>query len=146
MAGEILVPLDFSDATEAVVATAGRFAKAMGLSVTLIHAVRAEGDFIGYEVGPQYIRDHVAEALWTQHEALETYQKQLTTEGIETVALLVPGDPAHKLPEEIDRVGPELVVIASHGHGALYHLLAGSVCQAVLAHAACPVVVVPAKR
>jgi len=61
------------------------------------------------------------------------------------VAMLVPGDPSGKLPEEIDRLRPEMVVMGSHGHGALYQLLAGSVCQAVLNHAACPVVVVPIK-
>ena len=145
MAGQLLVPLDFSDATDAILATARRLANALDLSIVLIHVAQAEGDFIGYEVGPQYIRDHVAEELWDQHEALERLQKHLAADGIEAVAMLVPGDPSGKLPEEIDRLRPEMVVMGSHGHGALYHLLAGSVCQAVLNHAACPVLVVPIK-
>ena len=145
MAEQILVPLDFSDATDAVLATARRLANALDLPLMLIHVAQAEGDFIGYQVGPQYIRDHVAEELWDQHEALEKLQQHLAADGIEAVAMLVPGDPGRKLVEEIDRLGPELIVIGSHGHGALYHLLTGSVCQAVLQHAACPVVVVPIK-
>ena len=145
MPGQLLVPLDFSDATDAILAAARRLANALDLSMVLIHVAQAEGDFIGYQVGPQYIRDHVAEELWDQHEALEKVQQHLASNGIEAVAMLVPGDPARKLAEEIDRVAPEMIVIGSHGHGALYHLLAGSVCQAVLSCASCPVVVVPIK-
>jgi len=37
-----------------------------------------------------------------------------------------------------------MIVMGSHGHGALYELLVGSITQGVLKAAKCPVVVVPA--
>ena len=145
MSEKMVVPLDFSDATDGVLATAEKLARSLGLSVTLIHVAQKETDFIGYEVGPEYIRDHVAEDLRDQHQQLETCCRKLTDSGLEAVALLVPGDPAEKLVQEIERLAPAMVVIGSHGHGALHQLLAGSACQAVLQHATCPVVVVPSR-
>lgn len=145
MSEKMVVPLDFSDVTDAVLATAQKVAGALGMSVTLIHVAQKETDFIGYEVGPEYIRDHVAEDLRDQHQQLEDHCRKLTDSGLDAVALLVPGDPADKLVEEIEQLAPAMVVIGSHGHGALRQLLAGSACQAVLQHATCPVVVVPSR-
>jgi nucleotide-binding universal stress UspA family protein len=42
--------------------------------------------------------------------------------------------------------GAELVVMGSHGHGALYHLFTGSAVTGVLKHTACPVLVVPLRQ
>jgi nucleotide-binding universal stress UspA family protein len=38
-----------------------------------------------------------------------------------------------------------LIVIGSHGHGALYHLFAGDVASGILKDAKCPVLVVPSR-
>jgi hypothetical protein len=38
-----------------------------------------------------------------------------------------------------------MIVMGSHGHGALFNLLMGTVCNGVLRKARCPVVVVPAR-
>lgn len=141
----ILVPVDFSDVTDALIAEAGKMAAALSLPLTLIHVAQAEVDFIGYEVGPQYIRDDLAEDLREQHQALQALRDALAADGLTATAQMVPGSAQEKIVEELGRINPELVVVGSHGHGALHHLLAGSVCQAVLNHAACPVLVVPAK-
>lgn len=41
--------------------------------------------------------------------------------------------------------GTDLIVISSHGHSGLKHVLLGSVVEAVVRHAPCAVLVVPAK-
>ena len=46
---------------------------------------------------------------------------------------------------EAAQIGAGTTVIGSHGHGALYNLLMGSVAESIVKHATCPVLIVPAK-
>jgi nucleotide-binding universal stress UspA family protein len=75
---------------------------------------------------------------------LDELKKRL--DGLDVLALRVPGSPVEKILEASAEHGAELIIIGSHGHGALYHLLVGSVTDGVLKSAACPVVVVPGAR
>ncbi|NLF29265.1 MAG: universal stress protein [Planctomycetes bacterium] len=141
---KILVPLDFSDVTDRVVDEALRTARQTGAKTWLIHVAAPEPDFIGYEVGPAYIRDSMARSLREQHQRLQQYQERFTAEGLEVKALLLSGVPTRKIVSEMARVQPDLVIIGSHGHGALYHLMMGSVATSIVKHAVCPVLVIPA--
>lgn len=50
-----------------------------------------------------------------------------------------------RLLAEQGRLAADAIVLGSHGHGALYDLLVGSVAEGVLRRAPCPVVVVPSR-
>jgi nucleotide-binding universal stress UspA family protein len=52
------------------------------------------------------------------------------------------GDPAEEIIALTKNPRPDLIVIGSRGHGRLAGLLLGSLAQKVLAHAACPILVV----
>ena len=145
MAENILAPIDFSDVTDAVIAKTAQLAKALGAKIWLIHAAVPEPDFVGYEVGPEYIRDSAARHLREEHQMLGQYQEKLLAENVEVTAMLVPGEAVAKILQEADRLKADWIVLGSHGHGALYNLLAGSVCQGVLGKSACPVVIVPSR-
>src|SRR4051812_20598922 len=88
----ILVALDLSDATESILAVARRAAKASNGSIILLHVADPDPDFVGYEVGPQVVRDQVAHGFRDQHRALHTLAEELRREGIETTALLIQGE------------------------------------------------------
>jgi nucleotide-binding universal stress UspA family protein len=47
---------------------------------------------------------------------------------------------------EADRLGAELIVLGSHGHGAVYELLVGSVAEGVVRRSKVPVLLVPSLR
>jgi nucleotide-binding universal stress UspA family protein len=54
-------------------------------------------------------------------------------------------DAAEKITEQAERLGAELIVLGSQGHGKLRQLLLGSVADAVLRNARVPVLIVPAR-
>jgi nucleotide-binding universal stress UspA family protein len=51
------------------------------------------------------------------------------------------GNPGHKLASAAR--GADLLVVGSHGHGRLLHAVLGSISEACIRHAPCPVVVTP---
>ena len=57
-------------------------------------------------------------------------------------AVLVPGSPRPAILDEAESWGADLIVLGSHGYGALKRFLLGSVSQAVVSHAKCSVEVV----
>lgn len=142
----ILVPVDFSDATEKVIQMAGTLAQAFKSRVVLLHVAEPEPDFVGFEPGPVSVRQSVAKEFHAEHASLEQSKQKLATEGVEVVALQIQGPTIEKILHEIAQQNAGIVVLGSHGHGALHHLLAGSVAAGVLKAAACPVLIVPVKK
>lgn len=57
-------------------------------------------------------------------------------------AVLAPGSPRAVILDEAEDWGADLIVMGSHGYGALKRFLLGSVSQAVVSHAKCSVEVV----
>lgn len=142
----LLVAVDFSAVTAAVVAAAREEAQLTGDSLWLLHAASPEPDFVGYATSPQSDRDSVAQQHREEHRQLQALANTLRAEGIETTALLVQGAAAAVICLEAERLGSRLIVLGSHGHGALYNLLAGSVCESVLKNSDRPVLVIPATQ
>ena len=64
----ILVCIDFSDSTEKIVSTSEKLAKDVSAKLWILHVAEPEPDFVGYEVGPQYIRDSLAEQFHQEHQ------------------------------------------------------------------------------
>jgi nucleotide-binding universal stress UspA family protein len=77
----------------------------------------------------------VERALATLHEYPATNTWQITTEVIE-------GAPKPVIIAEAERWAADLLVLGSHGYGAMGRLLLGTVSQAVAANAACSVLIV----
>ena len=146
MADSILTLIDFSDVTNSVAATAIRLAKAMQVEVLFLHVGEPNPDFIGYEVGPETVRDDVARELKDEHRMLAELATRATSDGIRCRASMVQGPTVETALEQAERHSAGWIVVGSHGHGALFNLLVGSVSEGVLQGAKCPVVVVQSPR
>ncbi len=142
----ILVPIDFSDVTPHVIETATKFATAFLSRVVLLNVAEPEPDFVGFEAGPPTVRIAVARDFKAEHKRLDELKMQYAPTGLDVVALHVQGPIVEKILREAAEQRADLIVIGSHGHGALYDLLVGSVTQGVIKAAHCPVVVVPAAK
>ena len=140
----ILVPVDFSDTTPGVLATAKKLATAFASRVVLLHVSEPEPDFVGFEPGPMAVRQTVARDLKAEHQKVETLRESCGLADV--LALHIQGPAIEKILDEAATHSADLIVMGSHGHGALYELLVGSVTAGVLQAAQCPVLVVPATR
>lgn len=141
----LLVPLDLSSATERVLATAIKLSRAMSAEVWLLHVAAPEPDFVGYGAGSTTVRDQVAHEHREEHRTLQAHAQVLRDLGVNCTALLVQGPSAQTILREAERLGADLLVMATHGHGAMFDLLVGSISHDVLRQSRLPVVMVPVR-
>jgi nucleotide-binding universal stress UspA family protein len=142
----ILVPIDFSDISQKVVETARQFAAAFQARLFLLNVAEAEPDFVGFEAGPPVVRATMARDFKVERQKLDDLKAKLVAGGTEVTALHVQGPIVEKILHEAGEQSADMIVMGSHGHGAFYDLLVGSVTHGVIKEAKCPVVVIPAAR
>lgn len=144
--GAILVPVDFSSVTADIVQHAAQLAKALGHKLWLLHVASPDPDFVGFDVGPEPVRESIAGRFREEHRQIQALANDLKGQGLEVEALLVQGRTADRVHEHAEKLGVAFIVIGSHGRGALSTALLGSTSHDVLKGARCPVLVVPIRR
>lgn len=142
----ILAAIDFSDVSQRVLEAAVLTAKTRGVGLVLLHAAAPTPAFVGYEVGPECERDAIADHLRAEHRQLQEMAAWCTGQGVATTALLVAGNSAEKIVQEAEQLDAQMIVMGTHGHGAVYHLIVGSVTEGVLKKTTCPVLVIPDRK
>ena len=140
---ELLIGVDLSESTEKVVKKAEEIARALSAKVWLLHVAEPEPDFVGLKVGPQSARDFLSKRFHTEHRRIQEMAEQLRKTGLDATALLVQGATVETIMKEALKLDVDMIVVGSHGRGAMYQLLVGSVSEGVLHESECPVIVVP---
>lgn len=141
----MLVAVDFSPVTDAVLAMLVRIGAVAPVKVFLVHVAPPDPAFVGYGAGPDVVRDQVAAELRTYHQNLQALADRLRDRGIEATALLLQGPTVETLLAETEKRQVGLVILGSHGHGAAYDLLVGSVAEGLVKRSKVPVLLVPAQ-
>lgn len=139
----ILAAMDLSDTTEAVLRAAMDFARHTQAQLTLLHVAAPEPDFVGYDAGPEGVRDTVAHELRAEHRRLEQLRVVAEAAGIAARVRMVQGATAETLLSHAERWGVEYLVLGSRRHSLLGELVVGSVARDVLRGSRVPVLVVP---
>jgi len=139
----ILVAVDMSSATPVVVDAARQMTLGHGATLYLVHVEQPDPDFVGYGVGPQYIRDHLAEDFQGDRRTIHELRDSLEKEGVCVHGRVIQGPTIEKIVEEAKRLDADLIVVGQHNRGLLHRLLQGSVTDGVIHKAPCPVLVVP---
>ena len=140
---KILVPTDFSDASAAAVHYACGLAESLGASVSILHVIvnpYMPGGYYEYLVPPLEYYEQA------ELEALKKLEGVLTEEErTKYSATLVhrTGSPAHEILDYLDQHRDiDLVVMSTHGRGAVSRLMLGSVVDKVLRAAPCAVLTI----
>lgn len=138
----ILCPVDFSDASVPSLATAAAFARWYGARLTLIHVVPT------FDAMPVYGNSGEAFQLvqpMSQEEVVSEIQRRLEVRAVAPDAKILAraGDTSTVIVDEAAAGGADLIVMGTHGRRGFRRLLLGSVTEAVLHAAQCPVLTVP---
>jgi nucleotide-binding universal stress UspA family protein len=140
----ILAPIDFSDITKEVIEQAFKLARTFSAKLWILHVASPDPDSLYYETGSQLVRDQEAVKLHEEHMQLQNIAKDVRSEGINVTSLLVQGYTVDKILKEASVVKADLIILGSHGHGALYSTIMGSVTEGILREAPCPLFIIPA--
>jgi nucleotide-binding universal stress UspA family protein len=143
----IVAAVDFSNATAGVLEAAVKITRAFDSSLHLLHVLEPEPSYTAYGFTP----DEFPAIHLFQEEARKRATARLQ-EVLAKVAGDVPGasmhlaegSPLHALVDCTAEVGADLVVLGSHGHGAVAALLLGSVAEGMVRKAVVPTLVIPA--
>lgn len=139
----ILVSTDFSEVQRQLLDMAAALAKGAGAKVWLIHVAAPDPDFVGFSVGPTYIREQRADILRQEHQDLQAQAESLRARGLDAEALLVQGPTTDTLLEMARKVDADMIIMGSHGRSALFRAFVGSVSEQVLKESRVPVLIVP---
>lgn len=95
-------------------------------------------------VSQEYYAAADLQASKAAEEAIESGSKILHKKNpsLTISTIVIQGSPKSSILEEAEKFGADLIVVGSHGYGAVERFLLGSVSQAVALHAKCSVEIV----
>lgn len=141
----ILVTIDFEEKGQVLIDKAAELAKKFKAKLWLVHVAAPDPDFIGYDVGPQYIRDVLAKDLRNEHKLLQGFTNQLKEKKIVAEALLVQGTTIETIVELTKKLAIDLIVIGKHEHGFFHKTFMVSTDESLVEKSNIPVLIVPLK-
>jgi nucleotide-binding universal stress UspA family protein len=140
----IMLATDGSSQAEQATTTAIELAKELGTNlvvVTVWELYVAGYGAMGFAPSPVG-----GELAWVGEEDAQRIAAEAAARaeeaGVETEIRVLRGFPVDVICETAERLQPRLLVLGSHGRGAVKRALLGSVSSGVLHHARCPVLVV----
>jgi nucleotide-binding universal stress UspA family protein len=134
----ILLATDGSESADLAVRHAVALAKHTGATLRAAYVVDTHQAF---RVGI-YEREALRELRHDGEQALQRASELGQEAGVPVETQLCEGRPGQALVEEAEQANADLIVIGSHGQGAISDILLGSVSQYMVHHATAPVLIV----
>jgi len=135
----ILTPIDFGQASDHALDMAMQFGKVLEARLTLIHVVQTPS-IVGFDSGmgvSQYIDEVTSQA----RQSLAQYAQRVQASGLACEAVTEIGSPFQLIVDYAATQQVDMIVMGTHGHTGLQHMLLGSVAERVVRLATCPVLV-----
>lgn len=144
----VLISIDFSEITSMMLERVPALLKVTtgdDLHIYLMHVGEPDPDFVGYDAGPDVVRDQVADEFHRAHKQLEDLAHGLRQQlDANVTPLLVQGPIADTVCAQAEKLDAAIVVVGSHGHGPAYDLVVGGISSAIIKNSKRPVLIVPA--
>ena len=139
---QILVPIDFSGHSRHALRYAIPIAEQFGASLHLVYVVEptiypADLGF-GQVVYPNFEDELVEKG----GEELKTLVREEIGTKVRATTTVRTGKPHQELLLEAEEAGADMIIMATHGHTGVEHMLFGSTAERIVRNAKCPVLTV----
>lgn len=138
----ILVPVDFSEFSTKALDYAVAFARQFRGTITLLHVVEPMVYPENYMTIPAASDDINNSLLKAADEKLAAQRQQLHGDSVKVKAMTRLGRPYVEIAAVAKEIEADLIILTTHGHTGLKHVLLGSTAERVVRHAPCPVLTV----
>ncbi|HMN47771.1 MAG TPA: universal stress protein [Ignavibacteriaceae bacterium] len=135
----ILVPIDFSDYSKSALKYAVNFAKSFNADMTLIYVVEPIVYPPDFSMGQIAIPTVSTEWDERAREELDKLAKTQIPADVKVKTIIKTGKPFVEIIETATEENIDLIIIATHGHSGVEHILFGSTAEKVVRKAPCPV-------
>lgn len=148
----ILVAVNFSEEAEHLITYTEELARNMKAEVVLMHTEPFTDAYaitatpaVSYAMAGSAIPDEYThdERMHDAEDKLEQFKTRLAKKGISTTSILLDESLNRAVADSVQDVHADLLIIGSHKHGALYHLLFGNTSEQIINKIDIPVLVVP---
>lgn len=136
---KILVPIDFSDYSKSALRYSLEFSKTFNAELILVYVVEPQvypADFTMGQVAVPPIEADMTKIA--KNELNELANSEIGEEAI-TKTVIKMGQPFIEINSTATEYDVDLIIIATHGHTGVEHLLFGSTAEKVVRKAPCPV-------
>jgi nucleotide-binding universal stress UspA family protein len=143
---KLLVAVDLSESTKTIVEKVEEINKEYPAKIWILHNAEPEPDFVEFKVDPLAARETLAKKFHNEHRQIQAIADRLRKAGLDAKALLVHGATVDTILKEASDLDVDMIVVGTHGRGAMYQLLMGSVSEGVLHKSRRPVLVIPTHK
>lgn len=134
---KLIVPTDFSSCSHPALAAAAELQERSGAEVLLLHVTEPAYEGLRVQTGELHAQ---------MKQAAEAELKKLAADHFASAAklrwLIKEGRPADVICQVAAAEQADAIIIPTHGHSGLKHVLLGSVAEKIVRHAPCSVLVV----
>lgn len=134
---KVLVPIDFSDYSKSALKYAVNFSKLFNAEIILIYVVEPVIYPPDFSMGQIAMPSLNTEWDERAKDELEKLAKSEINTSVKTI--LKTGKPFVEIIETAKEENIDLIIIATHGHTGVEHILFGSTAEKVVRKAPCPV-------
>src|SRR5438046_1807317 len=122
---KILVPTDFSPATDEAVGAAIDLAKLTGASIDLCHVFASLTMLVPPPMEMVSFMPAATEVMSRIDESLGRLRARVEAAGITVTTATLSGTPATEILRQVGESGADLIVMGTHGRGGLAHAVLG---------------------
>ena len=139
----IIVPVDFGEKTDQLMAGAVKFAQQINGNICLIHVAPSDIGFAIGDMGFQYFPEVEQNEIKEELLRLNSMQQKVISNGVSCEHILKQGIAKDIILDFAKEKHAQYIVLGSHGRSGIYDMLVGSLTKELTKSSYIPVLVIP---